>query len=120
MQKSILIVDDDKDTAESIKTVLEKEGFAVDVVHNGAHALQNVGQKNYAIIFMDIMMPLLSGVKVVKMLRERLSKKTVIVYCSAVPQSDVDLTDVDGFLQKPVSKQQVIGMTRRFIPVRSP
>lgn len=60
-KKRILHVDDEQDTLEVVKTILEKEGFGVDSVKSGKRALTRVDLNSYSLILLDIMMPDMSG-----------------------------------------------------------
>jgi CheY-like chemotaxis protein len=54
--KQILIVDDDRDVFESMKIVLESEGYAVDWATNGAEALQKAKAVRPDLMILDVMM----------------------------------------------------------------
>lgn len=58
-KKTVLLVDDDEDLLEQVRTVAERE-FNVDCANSGAEALGNLGKKNYDCIVMDVMMQNLS------------------------------------------------------------
>ena len=57
----ILHVEDEADTSKIVKTILEKEGFAVVSVDNGKDALIEIDQDGYNLLLLDIMMPDMSG-----------------------------------------------------------
>jgi DNA-binding response OmpR family regulator len=59
--KKILHVDDESDTLQVVKTILEKEGFSVDGVESGKVALEKIKVNNYDLMLLDIMMPDMSG-----------------------------------------------------------
>ena len=99
--KKILVVDDDFDDLSKIKATLEKGGFEVSAATNGAKAIDYLGLEEYAAILVDIKMPTLSGYDLVNLMKERVEKKTKILFISVVPRKDVDLGKVDGFIQKP-------------------
>lgn len=61
VKKRILHVDDEPDTLQVVKTILEKEGFKIDSVESGKNALKKVDFDNYSLIILDIMMPDMSG-----------------------------------------------------------
>ena len=101
MVKKILIVDDDLNDLETMKIVLEKEKYDIEVADNGADALDIIKKNKPDLILLDIKMPTLSGYDLLRLLRERLNHKVKMIYVSIVPKSDVDLSDIDGFIQKP-------------------
>ncbi len=65
----ILVVEDEKRLAASLRTGLEAEGFAVDVAHDGGEGLWYARENTYDAILLDIMLPVLNGYKVCETLR---------------------------------------------------
>jgi two-component system OmpR family response regulator len=65
----ILVVEDEKRLAASVRTGLEAEGFAVDVAHDGGEGLWYARENTYDAILLDIMLPVLNGYKVCETLR---------------------------------------------------
>ena len=55
-QKQLLIIDDDPDYVEGIKSILEKAEYSVDVAYNPKDGFQNLKAKNYDLLLLDIMM----------------------------------------------------------------
>ena len=62
----ILIAEDEVGIAKALKLVLEKNRFAVDMVHNGLDALEYMLSVSYDAVVLDIMMPGLDGLEVLK------------------------------------------------------
>ena len=115
MVKKILIVDDDLNDLETMKIVLEKEKYHVDTADNGADALDLIRSEKPDLILIDIKMPTLSGYDLLRLLRERLNHKVKMIYASIIPNSDVDLTDIDGFVQKPFMPAGLIKELKRIL-----
>jgi DNA-binding response OmpR family regulator len=67
--KKILIVEDDKSIAEMYARLLVKEGYHVDYALNGKDGLTKSRQGEYDLILLDIMMPEVTGIDVLKELR---------------------------------------------------
>ncbi len=65
----ILVVEDEKRLAASLRTGLEAEGFAVDVAHDGGEGLWYARENTYDAILLDIMLPVMNGYKVCETLR---------------------------------------------------
>ena len=59
--KSVLLVDDDRELAESLQWILADEHFMVEVAHDGAEALEKIGSNQYDAVICDVMMPKLRG-----------------------------------------------------------
>jgi CheY-like chemotaxis protein len=100
MAKKILIVDDDFKDLSLMKSVLEHEGYEVLGATNGARAMDLLDKK-FDLILIDIEMPTLSGYDLMRLIRERINGKSKLVYVSIVQKKSVDMSNVDGFIQKP-------------------
>ncbi len=61
MKKRILHVDDEEDTLEIVKIILEKAGYEVVNAKNGSHALKQIDLDGFDLLIFDIMMPDMSG-----------------------------------------------------------
>ena len=59
----ILLVDDEKDIVEALKIFLSKEDFELLTATNGKEALEIVQKEKVDLVLMDIMMPIMDGVK---------------------------------------------------------
>jgi len=68
--KKILIVDDEPDTVQLIKSILEMHGFSVETASNGKECLQKVKTKKTDLVLLDIMMPDMSGWEVFNKLKK--------------------------------------------------
>jgi DNA-binding response OmpR family regulator len=72
------VVDDEPDTVQLIKSILEMHGFSVDTACNGKECLEKVQSKKANIVLLDIMMPDMSGWEVFSKLKKSGSKAKVI------------------------------------------
>jgi CheY-like chemotaxis protein len=115
MTKKILIIDDDLNDLETMKIILEKESYSVQTADNGADALDLILSEKPLLILIDIKMPTLSGYDLLRILREKLNHKVKMIFVSIVPQSDVDLEDVDGFIQKPFMPASLIKEVKKIL-----
>jgi CheY-like chemotaxis protein len=78
----ILVADDDRTTRFAISSMLKKAGYAVTAVTNGAEALRNIQKTNYALAFLDIWMPELTGLEVLARVRTGESHPKIIIMTS--------------------------------------
>jgi DNA-binding NtrC family response regulator len=67
----ILVVDDEADIRESLETLLDMEGYQVELAHNATEGLRKIETGSYDIILLDLMMPDRSGMEVLREVRER-------------------------------------------------
>ena len=68
MSNKILIVDDDPDIVEILENILAKHGYETDSAQNGLECLKAVKKDPPSLILMDIMMPILDGIKTLESL----------------------------------------------------
>ncbi len=76
---SILIVDDDPDISEALKDLLEFEGYPVQAVESGAEAIADAKEHRYSAVVLDLGLPDLDGLSVLKTLVELDPKLPVII-----------------------------------------
>jgi DNA-binding response OmpR family regulator len=116
----VLVVEDERQLAETLRWGLEAEGYAVDLAHDGIEGLE-LGQEHwYQAIVLDIMLPKLNGYKVCQALRER-GVTTPILMLTAkdgeYDEAEALDTGADDFLRKPFSyvvlKARLRALTRR-------
>ena len=102
----ILVVDDEKRIAKSIKQGLEMDGYAVDIEHDGEDGYNAARADDYDLIILDVMMPIMNGFEVAKKLRAD-GNKTPILMLTAKDQNK-DIVEgldsgADDYLPKPFS-----------------
>jgi len=105
VQKHILLVEDDEAIREMVSNYLTMEGFHVTTVTNGEEALQNCLQKTFDLVILDIMIPKLNGLEVLKIIREQAALPIIIM---SAKDSDVDKAlglglGADDYIAKPFS-----------------
>ena len=89
--KKILVVDDEENIRFLYKEELEEEGFAVELAKNGEEALEKLPAVHPDIITLDIKMPGMGGIEVLKRIREK-DKQLPIILCSAYSDYKQDFT----------------------------
>jgi two-component system OmpR family response regulator len=102
VKKRILLVDDDENIAAVLHLLLS-EHYAVDVVGNGAEAVENLRQQTYDAIVLDLVMPIMDGAEVKQHLdAERLDVPVLLMSAnSELPARAAEL-GVDDFIAKPL------------------
>lgn len=111
----LLVVEDEKKVAGFIKKGLEEEGYVVDTVFNGEDGLQLAQQRNYQIIILDINLPGLDGLSVLKQLRERKVATPVLLLTVRATIEDKVLgldQGADDYLAKPFAFQELLARIR--------
>lgn len=106
--KRILIVDDKATSLELLRTILEKQGYAVIEARDGAEALQKVRAETPDLILLDLQMPVRNGYEVVGELRQDAAYATlpIIALTASAMEGDREKALAAGFtayLTKPVT-----------------
>lgn len=112
MGKKILVVDDAFDDGQTMRILLERNGYQVKAVTDGAQALDAINKAKFDLVLVDILMPILSGYDLLILMKERLEEDTKVVYVSIVPKTEVNMKGTDGFIQKPFSPESFISVVK--------
>ena len=111
----ILIADDEQGIAKALKVILEKNKFTVDAVFNGTDALDYIMSTPYDAIVLDIMMPGLDGLTVLKRAREAGVKTPVMLLTAKSEISDRVAgleCGADDYLPKPFATAEFVARVR--------
>jgi DNA-binding response OmpR family regulator len=65
----VLVVEDEVDLAQAVATGLRREGYAVDVAHDGSEALEKLGYTEYDVVCLDLTLPKVDGTEVCRRIR---------------------------------------------------
>ncbi len=114
----LLVVEDEKKLAMSLKRGLEVDGFAVDVALNGTDGLWMATENPYDAIVLDIMLPVLNGYELCRRLRDR-GVWTPILMLTAkdgeLDEAEALDTGADDFLRKPFSHVVLVARLRALV-----
>jgi DNA-binding response OmpR family regulator len=110
MNKTILIVDDEKEIRELLRLYIEKDGFCVIQAENGLEALKQAASVRIDLAVIDIMMPELDGYQLIKGLRERSNFPIIIVSAKTENHEKILGLDLgaDDYVTKPFDPLEVI------------
>lgn len=118
---SVLIVDDERGIRETLRGVLEDEGFEVEVVESGEDCLEAVEKQNFACILLDVWLPNIDGLETLKKLRERGNDSAVVMISGhGNIETAVNATKLGAFdfIEKPLSLEKTIITVRNAIKAR--
>ncbi|WP_104107008.1 response regulator transcription factor [Nocardioides sp. 616] len=111
----VLVVDDERRLARSLKVGLEAEGFAVDVAHDGTDGLWLARENDYDAIVLDLMLPGINGYKVCETLRAEQDWTPILMLTAKDGEWDqvegLD-TGADDYLTKPFSFPVLVARLR--------
>jgi CheY-like chemotaxis protein len=119
--KSVLIVEDDEGIRETLRELVEMEGFQVIEARNGKQALDLIRCHSFQpeLILLDLMMPVMNGWEFLKELHSDTSDPKAaipIVIVSAAADSVFGLREkVQEFVRKPVEIETLVGVLHRML-----
>ncbi|MBE1535439.1 response regulator transcription factor [Actinomadura algeriensis] len=118
----LLIVEDEKRLATSLARGLTAEGFAVDVVHDGAEGYERASGGGYDLIVLDIMLPGMNGYRVCAALRAAGDETPILMLTAKDGEYDeaegLD-TGADDYLTKPFSYVVLVARIRALLRRRT-
>ena len=111
----LLLVEDEKQLSEALKHILMKNKYTVDAVYNGDDGLDYALTGVYDVIILDIMLPKLNGLEILKMIRKRKISTPVILLTAKGSVEDrilgLDL-GADDYLPKPFAPEELLARLR--------
>lgn len=111
----ILLAEDERSLSRAVVALLERSNYAVDAVYDGVEALEYLDSGNYDALILDIMMPRLDGLSVLKQLRQRGNPIPVLIL-TAKSEIDDKVEGLDSgandYLTKPFSTRELLARLR--------
>ena len=116
----LLLAEDERELSKALVTILKHSGYTVDAVYDGRDAYEYILNDEYDGIILDIMMPKLDGISVLKQIREK-SVSVPVLLLTAKSEIDDRVEGLDAgaddYLTKPFSTRELLAriraMTRR-------
>lgn len=114
----VLLVEDDAVMADSIRLMLESEGMVIDVAEYGEDGLEIGKLYDYDIIILDLMLPDIDGIEVLRRLRDS-RVKTPVLILSGLTESEMKVkglaTGADDYLTKPFDKAELLARIQAIV-----
>src|SRR5215213_8437187 len=109
-EKRILIVDDDGAIRALLLTILKRRKLKVDTARNGAEALERCMNCRYAVVLLDLMMPLMSGYEFLEKIAERPREErpTILVLTAGAYPRNLNPEVVAGSVRKPFDIEMLL------------
>lgn len=114
--KRVLVVEDDHVLRMLFQDALSPY-VSVDTAHNGAEALLKTGKTDYAVIILDLVMPIMNGITFLRRFREehRNTSTKIIATTAAGRTLGLKPSDVDAFFAKPFDLPTVVKTVREWV-----
>lgn len=114
----LLVVEDDLPLAESLVTLLTSSGYAVDCVHDGASAETLVGVEQFDLVILDLNLPQLDGLSLLRAMRARANPAAVMILTARGAAEDrvrgLDL-GADDYMAKPFDVREFEARVRSLL-----
>ncbi|HTL47676.1 MAG TPA: response regulator [Verrucomicrobiae bacterium] len=105
----VLVVDDEKFICEEFRDLMAEDGHDVDIAFNGQEALKKVAERDYHVIFLDVLLPRMEGRQIFEEIKK--IKKVPVVFMSGYlpPNKEKEALSLGALacLKKPLDLEQV-------------
>lgn len=111
----ILIVDDDETIRTTMKAILEDEGYVVDLASTGEEAIQLTMKTTYNIALLDIRLPDMEGVELLKLMRDNVprTRKIMVTGYPSMQNAIAALNkNADAYLLKPLDNEKLLNLVK--------
>ena len=111
----ILLAEDERSLSRAVIALLEKNNYSADAVYDGQEALEYLEAGNYDALILDLMMPKMDGMTVLRTLREQGNPIPVLILTAKSEVDDKVLgldTGANDYLTKPFSTQELMARIR--------
>ncbi len=114
MQTQILLIDDDTELCELLAEFLALEGFVTQAIHDGAAALDKLRQESFDAVVLDIMLPGMQGLEVLRRLREFCSTPVLMLTARGEDTDRILGLELgaDDYLPKPCNPRELSARLR--------
>ena len=114
-QARILIVDDDESIRTTLKAILEDEGYFVNTAASGKEAIQKTQETAYNLTLLDIRLPDIEGVELLKLLKENIprTRKIMLTGYPSIQNAVAAVNkNADAYLIKPVDIEKLLATVK--------
>jgi two-component system nitrogen regulation response regulator NtrX len=118
-----MIVDDEPNVADSLETALELSGFEVNTYYSGLEALEAMDRDRPAVVMLDIKMPKIDGLEVLKRIMDREEPLPAVIMMSAYGSIEDAVEAMrlgaSDFLEKPLSTERTVATIRNVLKMNA-
>src|SRR4051812_13312717 len=117
--KKILLVDDDPLTLKMLEHYLSEQGYNITTAVDGYEALEKIEKTKFDLVITDVMMPNLSGLSLLSLLKTFYYDKTPIMLISSLDKLDIIIQSLglgaENFIIKPIDLEDLSERIRKLL-----
>jgi two-component system response regulator VicR len=115
----ILIVEDDELELKVIKHKLEAEGYTIITANDGMMAFEIIKDHDVDLIISDIMMPNMTGLEMLSLLKRFYYSKVPVIFISSLDQENIIIKSlglgVEDYIVKPINFHELLTKVKKYI-----
>lgn len=113
----IFVADDEPHIVRALSFVFERDGYAVETASDGAAALRLIRELKPRIVFLDLVMPKMTGDEVCKKIKQDMDQQDIHIVILTCKGQELDrelsiASGADSFITKPFSPKEVLKMVK--------
>src|SRR4051812_42651752 len=117
--ESVLVVDDDRHIADLIRLHLEREGYLVEVAHDGKTALEKAARNHPDLVVLDVMLPGKTGLEVCQEIRRFEGPQPIVLILTARVEEADAITGLevgaDDYVRKPFGIRELVSRVKALL-----
>ncbi|MGD0204013.1 MAG: response regulator [Candidatus Bathyarchaeia archaeon] len=117
----ILVVDDDESIRNTVKAILEGEGYIVDLAATGREAIKRTEETAYNVVLIDIRLPDIEGVELLKLMKDAVPRTRKIMV-TGYPSMQNAITalnkNADAYMIKPIDIEKLLNTLKEQIKLQ--
>lgn len=114
---NVLLADDDKNIRDMVRIYLQNEGYSVTDARNGEHCLQEFSSKHFDLVLLDIMMPVMDGMQVLREIRKTSNVPVIMLTARGETYDKVIGLELgaDDYVTKPFDPKELMARVKAVI-----
>ena len=116
--KTVLIIDDEKEICESVKMILDYEGYLTEYSQLPSEGLNKLQTQNFSALLLDLIMPEMNGFEVLKRIKEKYTQLPVIIITAhGSIENAIKATKLGAFdfIEKPIDRDKLLISVRNAV-----
>lgn len=123
--KHILLVDDEPAITQGVAYYLEREGYVVQTAATGGETLGKIDRERFDLIVLDLMLPDLSGLEIIRILKQRPNTAAIPIVVLTAKGEEVDIViglelDAEDYITKPFSARVLVARINAILRRKTP